>query len=66
MLTFSKTYEIIRESGFIALPFKRTLQDYTHWTKLQPGFNANFLKKEMNVDGPFRLGKVLSVTSELF
>ena len=51
MLTSSKAYEIIRESGFIALPSK---QDYTHWTKLQPGFNADvfeYLKKEMNVDG---------------
>ena len=54
MLTSSKTYEIIRESGFIAFPSKRTLQEYTHWTKLQPGFNADvfeYLKKEMNVDG---------------
>ena len=54
MLTSSKTYEIIRESGFILLPSKRTLQDYTHWIKLQPGFNADvfeYLRKEVNVDG---------------
>ena len=54
MLTSSKTYEIIRESGFISLPSKRTLQDYTHWIKLQPGFNVDvceYLRKEMNVDG---------------
>ena len=54
MLTSSKTYEIIRESGFISLPSKRTLQDYTHWIKLQPGFNADiieYLRIEANVDG---------------
>ena len=54
MLTSSKTYEIIRDSGCISLPSKRTLQDYTHWIKLQPGFNADIiehLRKEANVDG---------------
>ena len=54
MLTSNKTYEIIRESGFISLPSKRTLQDYTHWVKLRPGFNADVfdnLRNEVNVDG---------------
>ena len=53
MLTSSKTYQIIRESGFICLPSQRTLKDYTHWTKLQPGFNAdlfNHMMKEAKVD----------------
>ena len=53
MLTSSKTYEIIRESGFIRLPSQRTLCDYTHWIKLKPGFNAevfNYLKTEVKVD----------------
>ena len=53
MLTSTKTYEIIRESGFICLPSQRTLKDYTHWTKLQPGFNAelfNHLIEEAKVD----------------
>ena len=53
MLTSSKTYEIIRESGFICLPSKRTLCDYTHWIKLKPGFNAEvftYLKTEAKVD----------------
>ena len=53
MLTSSKTYDIIRESGFISLPSKRTLRDYTHWTKLKPGFSAelfNHLRKEAKVD----------------
>jgi len=40
MLTSSKMYEIIRESGFICLPSQRTLRDYRHWIKLKPGFNA--------------------------
>ena len=49
MLTSTKTYEIIRESGFICLPLQRTLKD---WTKLQPGFNAelfNHLIEEAKV-----------------
>ena len=53
MLTSSKTYDIIRESGFISLPSKRTLRDYTHWTRLKPGFSAelfNHLRKEAKVD----------------
>ena len=53
MLTSSKTYEILKDSGFIYLPSQRTLKDYTHWTKLKPGFNAdvfNFLKGEAKVD----------------
>ena len=53
MLISSKTYDIIRESGFISLPSKRTLRDYTHWTRLKPGFFAelfNHLRKEAKVD----------------
>ena len=53
MLTSSKTYDIIRDSGFISLPSRRTLRDYTHWMKMRPGFNAeviNHLRKEANVD----------------
>ena len=53
MLTSGKTYEIIRESGLIFLPSKRTLQDYTHWLKLKPGFNGdifNYLMQEINID----------------
>ena len=53
MLTSSKTYEIMRDSGFVSLPSKKTLRDYTHWIKLKPGFNAevfNYLKEEAKVD----------------
>lgn len=53
MLTSSKTYDIMRDSGFICLPSKRTLKDYTHWTKLRPGFSAdicNHLKLEAKVN----------------
>ena len=53
MLMSSKTYQVIQESGFICLPSQRTLKDYTHWTKLRPGFNAdlfNHLMKEAKVD----------------
>ena len=53
MLTSSKAYEIIRESGLIYLPSKRTLHDYTHWHNIKPGFDAtiiNHLRKEAKVD----------------
>ena len=53
MLTSSKTYEIIRESGFIRLPSQRTLCDYTHWIRLKLGFNAevfSYLRAEAKVD----------------
>jgi len=53
MLTSGKAYEIMRESGFICLPSKRTLRDYTHWHKIKPGFDAtviNHLREEAGVD----------------
>lgn len=53
MLTSSKTYDIIRESGFITLPSKRTLRDYTHWFKSEVGFQDEvdgFLMEEAKVD----------------
>lgn len=52
-LTSSKTYEIIRDSGFITLPSKRTLRDYTHFFKSLPGFQADvdaFLMEEAKVE----------------
>ena len=48
MLTSGKAYEIIRESGLILLPSKRTLRDYTHI-----GITStviNHLRKEAKVD----------------
>ena len=53
MLTSNKTYEILKDSGFIYLPSQRTLKDYTHWVKLKPSFNAevfNHLKREAKVN----------------
>ena len=53
MLTSGKTYDIICESGFICLPSKRTLRDYTHWHRIRPGFDAaimNHLREEAKVD----------------
>ena len=61
MLTSSKTYDIITDSGFISLPSRRTLRDYTHWMKMTPGFNAeviNHLWKEANVDKSCKLATV--------
>ena len=53
MLTSGKAYEVIRESGLICLPSRRTLRDYTHWHKIKPGFDAaviNYLREEAKVD----------------
>ncbi|XP_065891694.1 uncharacterized protein [Dysidea avara] len=53
MLTSGKTYDIIRESGFIRLPSRRTLRDYTNWMKLKSGFNAellNYMREEFKID----------------
>ena len=52
-LTSSKTYNIMRESGFIILPSKRTLRDYTHYFKSKPGFQWEvdaMLREESQVD----------------
>ena len=38
MLSSPKTYDIIRDSGFIELPSRRTLRDYSNYTKIKPGF----------------------------
>lgn len=53
MLTSSKTYDIIKDSGFITLPSKRTLRDYTNWFKSRPGFQTEidgYLRDEANVN----------------
>ena len=53
MLTSGKTYDIIRESGFIQLPSRRTLRDYTNWMKLKSGFSAellNYMREEFKID----------------
>ena len=47
-----KAYGIMKESG-IQLPSRRTLNDYTHWVSMKPGFNHevdSFLRSEMEVD----------------
>ena len=47
-----KAYGIMKESG-IQLPSRRTLNDYTHWVSMKPGFNHevdSFLRSEMKVD----------------
>ena len=38
MLCSPKTYDVIRDSGIIILPSKRTLKDYTHWFKSDVGY----------------------------
>jgi hypothetical protein len=42
----------MKESG-IELPTRRTLNDYTHWLTIKPGFNHEadmFLRSEAKVD----------------
>ena len=53
-LASSKTYNIIRDSGFITLPSKRTLRDYTNWFKSKTGFQVEvdkFLRDEAKAEG---------------
>ena len=53
MLISGKAYEVMRESGLICLPSRRTLRDYTHWHKIKHGFDAaviNHLREEAKVD----------------
>ena len=62
MLTSSKTYDIIRETGFISLPSKRTLRDYTHWIRLKPDVSAelfNYLQKSQSKQS-CRVAKVVA------
>lgn len=44
MLASPLAYNIIRESGFLTLPSKRTLLD---WSKPQPGFQVAVLEQFM-------------------
>ena len=37
-LRSTSAYAAMRNSGFLKLPRERTLQDYTHWTKMTSGF----------------------------
>ena len=53
MLTSGKSYDILQDSGFICLPSRRKLTDYTHWLKLKPGFNSSvidYLIMEAKID----------------
>ena len=53
MIASPLAYNIIRESNFLTLPSRRTLLDYSHWSKPQPGFQvATFeqLMKEVKVE----------------
>ena len=53
MLASPLAYDIMRESGFLILPSKRTLLDYNHWSKPQPGFQFStfeLLRKKIKVD----------------
>ncbi len=49
----SPEYHAMRSSGFIKLPSKRTLRDYTHLTKAATGIRPEVsaqLRKEPNLD----------------
>ena len=59
MVTSGKTYNILHKSGFICLPSKRTLRDYTHWHKLRLGFDTHIGKGMMST-------KVVNVKCYMF
>ena len=53
MLVSPLAYKLMRDSGAITLPSKRTLLDYTHCHESKPGFQVEILKqlaKDMEVD----------------
>ena len=53
MLSSPRTYDIIRDSGFITLPSRRTLRDYTNYMKIKPGFQSevfDVLRKEAKIE----------------
>jgi hypothetical protein len=45
MIGSPKVYNIIRESGVLTLPSKRTLKDYTHWFRSDVGFQNEVLEQ---------------------
>lgn len=54
MLASPLAYDIIRESGFLILPSRRTLIDYTHWYNPTSGFQVEAFEqfmKDAKVDG---------------
>jgi hypothetical protein len=49
----SSSYRALRSSGILVLPSERTLRDYTHWMKSDPGFSDSVdreLVKEAKID----------------
>lgn len=52
-LISSAAYHSVRTSGFLQLPSERTLRDYTHYFKSQPGFQPGLnqqLQKEAAIE----------------
>lgn len=47
LISGPKTYDVIRDSEFFVLPSRRTLRDYTNWTKTEIGYQTETLKMLM-------------------
>ena len=47
LISGPKTYDVIRDSEFFILPSRRTLRDYTNWTKTKIGYQMETLKMLM-------------------
>jgi hypothetical protein len=48
MLASPLAYNIIRESGFLILPSKRTLIDYGHWYNPKSGYQVESFQQLMD------------------
>ena len=52
----SSTYDLLRKSGFLHLPYANTLRHYTHFTDYPPRLNnellAHIIKEQNFNDGP--------------
>ncbi len=40
-----KAYDYLQETGYLKLPHKSTLRDYTSFTKMKPGFSADIINR---------------------
>ena len=45
VLKISGTYEHLRQTGFIQLPHRTTLNQYTNFTDIGTGFNPDVIKR---------------------
>ena len=48
MMVSPLSYDIVRNSGIMILPSRRTLLDYTHWMESKSGFQVEVFQQLMS------------------